>query len=839
MLLPVTVAFLAGLVGGSLFPYVPFSLLLLLLLAGLLLAVLEHRRLIAVSYGTILYGSLLFGLLYWTVFGWMSAERPLAEQAGAGPVRIVGSVVEPVRVAPGRVAMVLAVSVPDAAGRQPIQGRLRVTWRDPDQLFRQGDLVELTARVRPPAGTLNPGGFDYAAYLRRRSIDAVASVSGAGQVRLLASPPPVSWWTPWRVIDGWRDRIHQAADRTLSGSALGVYLAIIIGQPDYLAADIRDAFMATGTVHILSISGSHLGLIALLSFFMIRNVCRHLPVAWLQALSRRVTPTRLAAALTVLPVTFYALLAGAEIATVRSLVMILLFLLAVWLGREEDLLTALAAAALLLLLHDPRALFDISFQLSFCSVLAIALVLRHLRSREEDLPSQVIGERGARWLRGYLWITGGVTIATVPLVAYHFNQIAWLGLVANMLIIPLAGFILVPLGLGAAVGVLLTGQDRLPLGGVMQAGLDGMEAVIRLLAKVPGAEWHVASPSILAIVTFYAACLLAVRAEGRRAVRGLCGGLIVLLLAWWIWSPRGAADGETLRVTFLDVGQGDACVLELPDGQTVLIDAGAAYDTLDMGRTVVNPFLWDRGVHRLDHVIATHPQLDHIGGLDAVLRAFPVGRYWSNGVRRNERFYERLEETVQRSHLVERPAYEGQVIVETAQCRLQSLNPPRTTGAVAAVENGSMLNNLSVMTRLDCGPHAFLFTADAEVGALVRLTHRPALAQAGVVKVPHHGARSSFEPEWIRQSRATVAVVSVGRSNPYGHPDREVLTAYARDRIRLFRTDRDGAVTVLARMSSPEVEIRTARGEMLEPVRLGSDMWLLERTNLARLGRHE
>ncbi|MBI3603195.1 MAG: ComEC/Rec2 family competence protein, partial [Nitrospirae bacterium] len=741
MLLPITVAFLAGLVAGSFLPYVPLSILLILTVTAFAVTALEGRGQMTTHYGLALFCSLVAGILYWTAFIGMSVGSQLAELAGTDPGKVTGMVVEPVRAAPRRAVAVVAVSqIGEAAAAQPIEGRLRLTWRDPDASLKQGDLVTFTARLHPPSGTVNPGGFDYAAYLRRQGIDVVASLSGPGQMTVLGAAPGFSRWGFWRGIDEWREQIRRAAEASLHGPALGIYLSLIVGQPGDLAAEVRDAFMSTGTVHILSISGSHLGLIALLSFTFIRGLCRHLPSTWLQALSRRVTPTRVAALGTMVPVTWYALLAGGEVATIRSLVMILLFLLAVWLGREGQLLFTLAAAALLILVHDPRAWFDISFQLSYGSVLAIALVLRRLNQGDEsprDLPGDrpdVIVERIWVWLRLYGGMTGSVTLATVPLVAYHFNQIAWLGLVANLVVVPLAGLVLVPLGLGAAVWVLLTGVGTLPMGPVHQVLLDLLFTVVQQLAQLPGAAWHVASPSVFAMAGFYALLYGAFGFDGRPVFTWICVLGTVFFLCWWSWSPRVAADGDTLRVTFLDVGQGDASVIELPDGQTVLIDGGAVYETLDMGRAVVGPYLWDRGIRRLDHVIGTHPQLDHVGGLAWVLRSFEVGRYWGNGVERSEPFYQRLSEALRDRGLTPSVAAEGQAIVASGVCRLLVLNPLLGTdgstkdavalsagrGADEHVTHGAGLNNLSVVTRLDCGPHSVLFAADAEVEALTR-----------------------------------------------------------------------------------------------------------------------
>jgi competence protein ComEC len=617
---------------------------------------------------------------------------------------------------------------------------------------------------------------------------------------------------------------------------LGIFLGIIIGEPGYLDPDERDAFMATGTVHILSISGSHLGLIAFLTFVLVKGLCRCLPMLWLERLSRRITPSRLAVLVTIVMVTFYCLLAGVEVATVRSWVMILVFLLAVWSGRQQHLLLALAGAALLILCHDPRALYDISFQLSYLSVLAIALVL-HWRGPQADAAELPIDwfERLRRWLRDYFLITGAVTLATVPLVAYYFNQVPWLGVVANLLVVPLAGLVLVPLGLGAAVWLLLIGGDTLPGGPHQQALLDAFSGLVHVFASVPGAAWHVASPALFSLALFYGCLFFGWRPRVAVAVRAGCLVAAVLLLGWWALSPRPAWNGTTLRVTFLDVGQGDASLIELPDGQTVLIDAGASYDTLDLGRAVVGPFLWDRGIRRLDHVIGTHPQLDHVGGLAWIIRRFDIGRYWSNGVRREEPFYQRLARALDERGISEQVAITGNEIASAGPCRLRVLSPDRVASEIAPrwAESGSAMNNLSVVTRLDCGLHSVLFAADVETDTLGRLSRNTAPIR--VLKVPHHGARSSLDRTWIARVRPEAAVFSAGRYNAYGHPAPSVVEAYEEIGTRIFRTDRQGAIWMTARLSESALELHSAAESVLIPVRIGAGAAEQERGNLGRL----
>ncbi len=191
----------------------------------------------------------------------------------------------------------------------------------------------------------------------------------------------------------------------------------------------------------------------------------------------------------------------------------------------------------------------------------------------------------------------------------------------------------------------------------------------------PAAEWHGASPSLPALVLFYG-CLAALPIWSDRRERPVDGrnGLLMLLV-WWMWSPRLMLDGDRFRITFLDVSQGDSAVLELPGGEVVLIDGGASYERFDMGRSVVAPYLWNRGIRTIDYVIATHPQLDHVGGLTYVLRHFTVRHVWGTGDTRQEVFYQRLSEALAEQGLTEHAVRDKQDTVMLGDCLLKVLNP--------------------------------------------------------------------------------------------------------------------------------------------------------------------
>ncbi len=847
VILPPILSFLLGLILGSYVLFFPGSTFLLLLAIGLGLLWREQLGQMTLNQGSSIFVCLVGGVVWWVAMVSNQATDNLIQWVNVSPVQVVGEVVDPVRRTPDRLVMIVEVShIGQGEEIFPTTGLLRLTWREGHQVVRQGNYIEVLAQLREPYGTRNPGGFEYGEYLKRKGIHAVASVSGPGKVQVRASTN--LWEFSWFLeeVDGWRNQVHQAAVDTLDDPALGLFLGMIIGEQSFITPEVREAFMATGTVHIISISGSHLGLIAFLVFFCVKGCVLRFPTVWLEWLSLRVTATRLSAMVTFPVVSFYSLLAGAEIATIRSWIMIALFLVAVWLGREKHLLSALGIAAILALVTNPQSIYDTSFQLSYSAVLAIALVIQmNRRSKKEDqelfMPSSTWGESLWERTKQAWWITLAVTLVTLPLVAYYFNQIAWLGLLSNVVVVPLVGFLMIPLGLLSVMWVLLTGSVTLPLAALNQAIADTLVHIVTWLAQIPGAVWHVASPSILMIFVFYGLLLTIVLCLHLPKFQMGCAIGVCVILFWWSWSPRFDIDANTVRVTFLDVGQGDATVLELPNGETILIDGGPAYRRLDMGKAVIGPYLWDRGIRRLDYVIATHPQWDHVGGLPWVLRSFDVGQYWSNGIVREQEFYQRLQQEIHTSGLKEHVASKGQEIASSGSCALKVLSPVREIGdrseTLKPSMSGEVLNNQSIITRLDCGHHSFLLTADAEVDALSKLNQLLDARSARVVKVPHHGAKSSLHRGWIQQLDAEVAVVSVGQHNRYGHPYPDVVEAYAQEEIPLYRTDLDGAVWITANLDSHEMTIHTALERKLQVVQLNTAVLKNEWENWGRLWR--
>lgn len=841
MLPSLTAAFLLGLLFGSHIVFVPIVIGLILVAVALGLSLLERGAHIEPHHGGVLYAALLLGVVYWALVTPLPLPHHSPLHRRDVPFTdVMGRIVSPVQHAPHRQTIVVeANGVVPGVGHRDDTTRVRVVWRESGAVLLHGDRIQFRAKLHPPSGSLNPGGFDYASYLERQGIDAVTTITGPEAAHLVESGK-VSWrWAGWTYVDGWRAHIREAAVHTLSQPALGIFLGIVIGERGYLQQDLQEWFMVTGTVHLLSISGSHLGLVAVVVFWLVRQAVLMIPASILLNLSRTVTASRIAILVTWPMVAMYALLAGAELATIRSLVMITVAFITLWIGHGRHLHHAMALAALLILAHDPRAIYDISFQLSFLSVLVIiqCVLVSTGSDGEVEQAAPTLMQRIGRYGRDAVVMSGAVTLATAPVVAFYFNQVPWMGIVTNLGAIPMTGIVLVPLGLCTALWSIIAGSDHLAWGPLQEHLFGWLVGGLRWCSGIPFGEWHVAAPSLTAIVMFYAALAMAI-ASGLSSRLRLCGAGVVLgLVCWWMWSPRLDVDGDRWRVTFLDVGQGDSAVIELPEGGTVLIDGGARYERFDMGRGVVAPFLWNRGIRHIDHVIGTHQQLDHVGGLVWVLRHLSVGQYWGTGVERPEQFVADLRAALQEHKIEERTAVRGQDVLPSGPCRLTIVNPMSAeTAARSSLHShgGTALNNQSIVSRLQCGTESVLFAADIEVEGLRHLSEegrRPVT----VLKVPHHGAKSSLDPKWLSEIHPQYAIISVGQSNSYGHPVQAVLQAYAQLETAVSRTDRDGAVWVSGRLSGHNVTLTRMRDRILQPIDLHTCIWRCEQENWQRL----
>lgn len=645
-------------------------------------------------------------------------------------------IAEPIRYAPDRARLLVDVERVDDVGRS---GRLQITVYGVElPSLTVGQRVAISPRLHRAAGFRNPGGFDYGDYLRRQDILVVGSAR-AEHVVPLDDPGPL-----------WRVRVRRAAReamvRSLPPTSAALLGGLLFGDRADLPPEIDQNFRRAGVYHVLAVSGFNVALVA--------------GSVWALLALARAGP-RVAAVGAMVAVVAFALVAGGQPSVLRAAIMGVVVLGAHLLDREASVLNSLALSALIILSVRPGDLLDPGFQLSFAATGGIVLA---------PLPRGLV--------LGALGVSLAAQLAVLPVGLAHFNQVSTLGLIANLAVVPLAGIATV-LGLLAIASACVSDLGASVLLNATWPSLLGLRAAAAAIAWVPGALVHLPAPSAPAVVAYSASLLLGLWAWRRRDERAgraamiAAGGLLAVAVTIGAWPLLRLPDGR-LRLTVLDVGQGDAIVLEAPDGSVMLIDAGSGGGMrLDAGERVVAPFLWNRGVLRLAVAVTTHEDQDHAGGMSAIRGFFRVEDQWDSGGFPPER-----QSIGGAGILVLHPRREASGSAETP----------------SAARGRQRRNDDALVLRVDYGLASFLLASDITEWTERELLAARAPLPATVLKVAHHGARGSSTPQFLDRVRPTVAVISVGRRNSYGHPAPDTLARLRAVGARVYRTDRDGAV---------------------------------------------
>ncbi len=704
------------------------------------------------------------------------------------PVPIEARVLRGPEAATRGARLVLAV---ERVGREDCAGRLSLSvvagWPD----VAPGERVRFSSRLRAVRGLSNPGLPDPTLALRSAGIDLLAGVSDPSALHRLPSREASVLAQARAAALHARRAMRAAIDRAVSGGAAAFLQTAVLGERRGVDADVEAGFRAAGATHVLSVSGLHLAAVAVIFVVGLRRLLGSIP-----RLALYVDPRAVAAALALPAVAFFVLLTGEAVATMRAALMLAVALTAVLVNRAPSPAATVGAAGLILLLGSPLWLFDVSLQLSLASVAGIALLARAVgpRGRRREIPGGV----AVAWLWRFGAATLSATAVTAPLGAHHFGEIAPASPIGNLLLVPLVELGVVPFGLaGAALATVAPA-----IGGVLLS-IAALAANLALsVARFFHAHapiWLCRAPNVFETLALVAASVLALSAAAARGDRRrhrLAGAALALAAATVSLGAREVArrSNPDLRITFIDVGQGDAALVEAPGGHALLIDGGGSFDrSFDPGERVIEPLLRARGIDRLELVALSHPHPDHLNGLQRVLERFRVDRLWTSGDDGHNPDYAHLLATARARHValpIPAPSAVGVVVVTPLGPWLDDR---------IGVPAGLSVNDASLVLRLDFAGRGVLFPGDLEADGEGELVGRRALGAAiaaDVLKVPHHGSKTSSTPELVAAVAPSIAVISLGWQNRFHFPDDGVVARYAARGTRVVRTDRDGAITV-------------------------------------------
>ena len=730
---------------------------------------------------------------------------------------------------------------PNIAWMTPVEGGVRTTVLAHGAALpalRCGDVVEAPMQLRVPERYHDPGAWQYADYLLAQGIGVhatvraakVAVVSKAGaslQCRLYAAQ---SW-----AADRMAKYVHSTANRGLPGvlrlsvDDAGMLDAMLFGDRSGLTKTQRLGFERTGSFHLFVVSGMHVALLAGAVFWFARRLRLH---EWLATL------------LTLALTASYALLTGFGAPVQRALWMTAIFLVARLFSRERNVLNALGAAALGVLAWSPASLFEASFQMTFLAIVAIGGIavplgersfLRYARAAERtrdvwvdvalpprlaqfrvmlrlwgDALARVLG----RWAYGLPAMMVRVTLwaaelALIGLVAelvmvlpmaMYFHRATMFALPANMVSVPLVA-VVAPAAVTTFVASLVSPWLAMLPGAATGLLLHGITSAIGRVSsfqaadvRVPGPLWWVG----IAALAGWAVCCWLVRRSRRGAWIAL--GLLPLIAAMVLWPSRPVVTPGVMEVTAIDVGQGDSLLVVSPEGRTMLVDAGGpvgsvketaqAASTFDVGEEVVSPYLWSRQMRRLDVIALSHAHSDHMGGMGAVMRSFRPRELWV-GIDPNSEAYRALLREAATLGVTVRHLHAGDAF-QWDEVEVKVLAPE-----AGYVNRGEPVNNDSLVLRLEYGQASALLEGDAEAPSERAMLAHGRVAPVTLLKVGHHGSKTSTTEDFFAAARPADAVISVGRGNTFGHPRAEVIERIAAARTKLYRTDEFGLTTFL------------------------------------------
>jgi competence protein ComEC len=574
------------------------------------------------------------------------------------------------------------------------------------------------------------------------------------------------------------ERVRKVAP---SADAAAVYLTLAAGLRAELSDELEDRFSASGLAHVLSVSGLHVAVLAVVLLWTLRWL---LAFGWAGA--RSFDARRIAAPLAVPLIWAYVVFTGNQMPAVRSAIMSTAVLLAMALWRRPDPLNGLAFAAIAVLAVDPAAIADLSSQLSFLAVAALVLVAPAIR--------EVVPVRGPepphvhRWSHSLARLreaaistacaSAAVTVATAPLVASAFGRISVVGLLSNVVCLPLCSALAV-LAAGGAACFVVAPNLATPILVLGTWGARTLVWAVEAFASVPGSAIAVPPFPAAAALMVIAGTFAAAVASGRARLIGLLApvGIAAIACAPLLEHAPG------LSVTFLSVGHGDAIVVS-SRGQHALIDGGGNPHGADPGARVVLPFLRASRIDALELAVLSHPHPDHALGLATVLERVPARRLWLPAGEPPGPLAQRVITAARGAELswIER----GLPALRLGEVDVEILGPPVDRVLLEGV------NDRSAVLRLRHGSVTILLTGDVEAAAEEQLDP----GEVTVLKVPHHGSPTSSTPAFLARTRPRIAVFCVGSHNRFGFPDPEVEARYLAAGTTCYRTDLHGAIRV-------------------------------------------
>jgi len=636
-------------------------------------------------------------------------------------------------------------------------------FTDDKTSYRAGSLLNISGVCQEIKEPGNPGQFDLKKYYETKEIQMVLNkgkVLSAGR----------TYWHIRQFLWDVRERFKRTFLQIANEENASVLDAMLLGDKKELDPEVKKLYQDNGIAHILAISGLHISMLGM----ALHKLLRKLGISWY-----------LSAAAAGAIMSAYGLMTGFGVSTTRAVIMFLVYLLAGILGRTYDILSALALSAVLILTENPRYLTDAGFLLSFFAVLGVAVLaplIRNTCSCKNKL------------LESFL-VSLAIQLTTIPIVLYYYFEIPLYGVLLNLVVIPLMSLVL---GFGIAGG--MAGLIFIPAGIFLVSPCYYILGLYKYLCaavlNLPLAKIIVGKPDLWQMVVYYllllAICLIKSKQKSGEIFKWVWGTAFMMFLI-------SRQPGSGMRITFLDVGQGDGICIQAPGGINCLIDGGSS-DVKQAGSKRIEPFLKSRGIRKIDYLFISHMDADHINGIMELLEAYALNLAGENasGVSIRRLVLPKLAKKDEEYLEIEKLAKKNKIMVLYFQKGDKILNGRFSFSCLHPSQNSASedRNENSMVLQMEYKDFRVFFAGDVEGAGEEEMIDSKELKRADILKVAHHGSRNSTLDTFLDAVRPGIGILSCGKDNRYGHPHVELINRLKRAGVAYYATMDYGALEV-------------------------------------------
>lgn len=619
--------------------------------------------------------------------------------------------------------------------------------------IKYGDSLYIEGEFKQPEEARNYKGYNYKQYLKTKKIIGTVELEKA---KILKS-------SNGSFIHNIQKYIKDTINGTLTDEEGNLLLAILLGDKDKLSEDIQESFKTSNLSHMLAVSGAHVSYIILGLTYVLQN---------------SIIGKKNEKIVCIIFLLFFMAITNFTPSVTRACIMAVLTLFSGIIYRKSDVYTNISVAALITLIFNPYNLLDLGFQLSYGGTIGIIIFIKRIQEKKSN--SKVIN-----YIKQMALVSIYANIIIIPIMMYHFNTVSFTFIISNIMASPILGIIVITGFLFIIASITVKPLTRL-IAIFIKPILSILIKISQICSKLPFSNILVVTPYMFNVISYYAIILYCIKSKKNNKCKIIICLLIVLILINFIIY----IFPQKLRIFFIDVGQGDSTLIITPDKKTVLIDGGGS-DSFDVGEKVLLPYLLDRRILKVDYVLISHFDTDHCGGILTIMEKVKVKNIIISEQAEHSENYERFKKLMihKKIRLIE--VKKGDKIKIGRYSEFKILFP------TSRLLSENPLNNNSIVAQFNYNNFKMLFTGDIEKLAEQQiLKAEKAEIRADILKVAHHGSKTSSIPEFIKAVKPKIALIGVGKNNTFGHPNQQTIKNLENIKCRIYRTDLQGEIII-------------------------------------------